>query len=82
MSGERGFGQRRTGAINFKTSDGEVTLRSRHNVPAKFPPDVVRLCGSFQGIFVDVVEDVFLTLDLELGVFFVAEALVVVEGDL
>ena len=37
--------------------------------------------GAFQGVFVGVVEEVFLALDLELGVFLVAEALIVVDGD-
>ena len=42
---------------------------------------MVVLSTALQSVFIDVVEEVFLALDLELGVFFVAEALIIVDGD-
>ncbi len=71
-----------TVAGNFKSRKAKVTSRSRRTASAKFPPDVVRLSGALQSIFVDVVEEVFPAFDLELGVFFVAEALIVVDRHL
>ena len=40
------------------------------------------LRGALQGVFVDVVKEVFPAFDLELGVFLVAEALIVVDRHL
>ena len=74
MPGGRGFVVGRAGLA-------KLTAGSSGTAPAKFPPDVVRLGCALQGIFINVVEEVFLTLDLKLSVFFVTEALIIVDGD-
>ena len=60
----------------------KITDWSRNNLLAKLGPASRWLRGTLQSVFVDVMKEVFPALDLELGVFLVAEALTVVDGDL